>query len=133
MATITGGSSSIRDHKSNRHDVWGFHSFSFIFHVFINFVGMTRRISPTHERVSFTLPAMDEQVCKLDENDPEVGHVVKDLKENGEPAFQKYAMDQQLGMLLQKKCMVQAVGEQVRCPGVACCLLSSLLCTYIGT
>ena len=53
------------------------------------------------------------QVTMLDEDDPEVGHVVKDIKTNGEEAFQKYLDDNQLTDLLQRKCMVKAVVEQL--------------------
>eukprot|EP00240_Pyramimonas_obovata_P004027 CAMPEP_0118933646 /NCGR_PEP_ID=MMETSP1169-20130426/12105_1 /TAXON_ID=36882 /ORGANISM="Pyramimonas obovata, Strain CCMP722" /LENGTH=357 /DNA_ID=CAMNT_0006876437 /DNA_START=48 /DNA_END=1121 /DNA_ORIENTATION=- len=53
------------------------------------------------------------QVMMLDEDDAEVGHVVKDLKANGEEAFQKYLSDNKLTTLLQQKCMVKAVVEQL--------------------
>ena len=53
------------------------------------------------------------QVMLLDEDDEEVGHVVKDLKANGEAAFQKYMSDNSLTNLLQQKCMVKAVVEQL--------------------
>jgi len=43
----------------------------------------------------------------------QVGYVVKDIQENGEQAFGKYVEDEQLMNLVQKKCMIKAVGDQL--------------------
>jgi hypothetical protein len=43
----------------------------------------------------------------------QVGFVVKDILENGEAAFGKYVEDEKLQGLLQKKCMIKAVGDQL--------------------
>lgn len=59
------------------------------------------------------LQALLGQVAMLDPADPDVGYVVKDLRENGEASFGKYLEDEKLQMLLQTKCMMKAMGDQI--------------------
>eukprot|EP00238_Polyblepharides_amylifera_P015859 CAMPEP_0196584558 /NCGR_PEP_ID=MMETSP1081-20130531/47555_1 /TAXON_ID=36882 /ORGANISM="Pyramimonas amylifera, Strain CCMP720" /LENGTH=344 /DNA_ID=CAMNT_0041905803 /DNA_START=116 /DNA_END=1150 /DNA_ORIENTATION=+ len=53
------------------------------------------------------------QVSQLSPEDPDVGHVVKELQAEGEVAFQKYITDQPLLETLQMKVMTQAVVKEL--------------------
>lgn len=76
--------------------------------------GFNEKMKQAQEMQMLQMKTFIYEVMKLSENDPEVGYVVKDLKENGEKAFEKYTVDQALLARLQTKCMVKAITDQVK-------------------
>mmetsp|Transcript_6924 Transcript_6924/g.11988 ORF Transcript_6924/g.11988 Transcript_6924/m.11988 type:complete len:358 (-) Transcript_6924:1362-2435(-) len=73
-----------------------------------------RKVKQMQQMQSIQFQSFLMQVMLLDEHDMEVGYVVKDIKKNGEQAFQKYLGDDRLTGLLQEKCTIRAVVEQLQ-------------------